>query len=594
MEWMDIKRLARVLPWLRPYRTWVVLLLLGAVAFFAVAQAPPLFMKVLIDRALPAGDYGFVLLVVAGYFGVLLLRHVFSIAMDWAYVRLGSRVGLDLQEHLLERVLGADLRALQSQRTGDLIARLTDDVEAVKTFLSENVVEALSDLVTLLIALAIMAWFNWKLALAVALFLPLVPLPFGWLRPRLRVAMARFRRVNGRYLGFVQEALAAVLPVQIGDAAGAMRRRQEMLGEDLIDATVRARIWQMGAAYSAEVVGNVVSPLIVLGLGGWLVLEGQMSVGELVAAEMYASRLIAPVVMLSRIGAVVQGVLAALERIEEVEALPQRPLAELDAPERPAPLAVREACFSYRAGEPVLEGVSLTLAPGSFVALVGPSGSGKSTLAALLAGLFEPDTGEVAVGGVPVARLTRRPEVVTLVPQEPLLFGGSLRENLIFGLRRVPGDDELKEALILAGLREFVAALPEGLESRVGERGVAVSGGERQRLMLARALLVRPRFLLLDEVTAALDPTTEQEVLGNLRRWQGGERTVLLITHRIASALRAERVYVLDGGRLVEEGEPRSLLRQGGLLARMYADQSEAGAHGGSEDEGVDSQGQAE
>ncbi len=567
-----------MLPWLRPYKTWVLLLFFGAVAFFAVAQAPPLFMKLLIDRALPAGDFGLVLLVVAGFFGVLLLRHVFSIAMDWAYVRLGSRIGLDLQKHLLARVLNADLRALQGRQTGDLIARLTDDVEAVKAFLSENVVQILSDLVTLVIALAVMAWFNWKLALAVAALLPLVPLPFGWLRPRLRAAMIRFRNLNGRYLGFVQEALSAVLPVQISDAAAQLRARQEELGEELIDAAVRARVWQMAGAYSAEVVGNVISPLIVLGFGGWLVLQHQLSVGELVAAEMYASRLISPVVMLSRIGAMVQGVLAALERIEEVERLPQRPAGELAAPAGPEPLAAREVRFGYRPGELAIEGVSLELTPGSFTALVGPSGSGKSTLAALLAGLYEPDGGSVDVGGVPVARLADRPRVVTLVTQEPFLFGASLRENLLFGLRRAPDEAEMLEALELAGLREFVSSLPQGLESRVGERGVTISGGERQRLMLARALLVRPRFLLLDEVTAALDPTTEQAVLANLRRWQEGERAVLLITHRIASALQAERVYVLEAGRLVEEGRPQELLQQGGLLARMYADQNAAGS----------------
>ena len=293
---------------------------------------------------------------------------------------------------------------------------------------------------------------------------------------------------------------------------------------------------------------------------------------------MYASRLISPVVMLSRIGAMVQGVLAALERIEEVERLPQRPAGELAAPAGPEPLAAREVRFGYRPGELAIEGVSLELVPGSFTALVGPSGSGKSTLTALLAGLYEPDGGSVDVGGVPVARLADRPRVVSLVTQEPFLFGASLRENLLFGLRRAPDEAKMLEALELAGLREFVSSLPQGLESRVGERGVTISGGERQRLMLARALLLRPRFLLLDEVTAALDPTTEQEVLGNLRRWQEGERVVLLITHRIASALQAERVYVLESGRLVEEGRPQELLRQGGLLARMYADQNAAGS----------------
>ena len=578
MERMDKKKLWRLLPWLQPYKTWVLLLLLGAVAFFALAQAPPLFMKVLLDGALPTSDYGLVLLVVGGYFGVLLLRHVFSIVMDWAYVRLGSRIGLDLQTHLLGRILNADLRALRGRQAGDLIARLTDDVDAVKGFLSESVVDALSNLVTLLVALAIVAWFDWRLALAVALFLPLVTLPFGWLRPRLREVMARFRDVNGRYLGFVQEALSAVLPVQVGDATGAMRRRQEELGEGLIDAAVRARVWQMSAAYSAEVVGNVLSPLIVLGFGGWLVLRGQLSVGELVAAEMYATRLVSPVVMLSRTGAVVQGVLAALERIEAIESLPQRPRGEAAPPEGPAPLAARDVRFGYRPDEPVLRGISLDLLPGRFEALVGPSGSGKSTLAALLAGLYEPDGGQVSVGGIPVARMDRRPEVVALVPQEPFLFGGSLRENLLFGLRRTTDESELVEALELAGLGDFVAALPEGLESRVGERGVTISGGERQRLMLARALLVQPRFLLLDEVTAALDPTTEQEVLGCLRRWQGGERAVLLITHRIASALQAEYVYVLEDGRLAEEGEPGALLKRGGLLARLYADQTASSA----------------
>lgn len=573
------RRLAKLLPWLRPYRWWMFALLVGTVAFFGLAQMPPLFMRWLIDWALPSKKISWVLGIVGGYFGVLLLRHVFSVLMDYAYTWLGARVAVDIQRSLLAHLLDADLRSIRQQQIGDLLARLKDDVEVVKQFISESTVDVLSQILTLVISIAIMSWFNWRLAVVVVLLLPLIPWPFQKLRGLLRKAFGRYRSAVGEYTAFLQEMLSAILPIQLAASQEEALKQHHRIAVKYIEALINMRVKQMWAAYGSEVIGNILSPLVVLGLGGVFVLHNQLSVGELVAAEMYATQLVAPVVGLSKVGIVVQNVLAALDRLEGIYALPQRTkgtrtLSSTDISVENAVLQARSVSFSYgKDTGQVLQNISLECQVGRIVAIVGPSGAGKSTLAYVLSGMFPPDEGNAFLSGVEITSIRNRERWIFLVPQEPFLFHATVRENLCFGLGNSPSDDEIEQALARSQALEFVKRLPRGLDTVLGERGGTLSGGERQRLMLARAFLRQPLFLILDEITSALDASTEAKLLHVLQEWAEEGKGIFLITHRMSTAMKADQVYVLSQGRMVEEGSPDSLLKRGGTFARLYYDQ---------------------
>lgn len=565
----EFRRLINLWPWLRPYRWWMSALLLGSVAFFTLAQMPPLFMAWLLDRALPSGYLWMAFLIVGGYFGVFLLRHVFSILMDYAYTLVGTRILADMQRGLFRNLLRADIRFFHRRQLGDLLARLSDDVEVIRSFLSETVVDILSNFLTLAISVAVMAWFNWRLALAVIVFLPLIPLPFKWGRKGLRQAFAEQRKANGANVAFLQEGLSAILPIRIAGAEDQILRRQRGVAQRLIQTTVRMRVRQMQVVYVAEIMGNLLSPLLVLGLGSYLVYRGGLSIGQLVASGMYATGLVAPVVALSKINVMLQGVLASIDRIDEVLQAPAIQAAEPVAAGISCEITVNKINFSYNGRDEILKGISLAASIGERIAIVGQSGSGKSTLACLLSGLFPPDKGAVLLDDKPVHTLANRAKLVTLVPQEPFLFHDTIEANLRFGSEGISAD-AMHAAARAAQIEEFIRSLPQGYATPIGERGVTVSGGERQRLMLARALLGDPKVLILDEITANLDLNTEEAVLRSLDELRG-KTTVILITHRISAALSADRVYVLQDGRIVEDGRPRELLSQGGSFARLYA-----------------------
>ncbi len=503
--------------------------------------------------------------------------------MDYAYTWLGARVAVDMQRSLLAHLLYADLRAVRQQQIGDLLARLRDDVEVVKQFISEGTVDVLSQILTLIISIGIMAWFNWHLAVVVVLLLPLIPWPFQKLRSLLRTVFGEYRKMVGEYTAFLQEMLSAILPIQLAASQREVLKQHHRIAKRYIEALIHMRVKQMCAAYSSEVIGNILSPLVVLGFGGALVLHGQLSVGELVAAEMYATQLVAPVVALSKVGVVVQNVLAALDRLAGIYALPQRSrgtkiLTFTDISVEDAVLRARDIGFSYGEGtERTLQKVSLECQAGHIVAIVGPSGAGKSTLAYVLSGLFPPDEGSASLGGVDIASIQNRERWVFLVPQEPFLFHASIRENLCFGLESFPSDDEIEQALAMSQALEFVKGLPRGIDTVLGERGSTLSGGERQRLMLARAFLQQPLFLILDEITSALDAFTETKLLRILRDWAKEGKGIILVTHRMNTAMKADRVYVLSQGMVVEEGPPAILLNSGGIFARLYHDQHKKG-----------------
>lgn len=567
-------RLLHLWTWLRPFSGWVLAMLFSALVFFILAQANPLFVSWLIDWAIPSQQFQNVLLIIVSFFGVILLRQLFAIFMSYAYARVGTRIAVTIQHDLLQHLLQVDMRFFHQQRLGDLLARVNDDVQLIRDFMAERVVDILANILTLLISITIVAFFNWKLALAIVLFLPIIPLPFNKMRPRLREAFMTQRSANGANLAFLQEMISAVLPIRVADARKHVLRKQKGVADTLVQATVRQRVLQGIAAYAAELMGNLLTPLLVLGLGSYLVLSGELTIGQLIAAEMYAAGLVGPVVALSKINITIQGVLAALDRIDDILSVPTIPLGQNKIPTdlNALDLEVKDVSFAYHDTEPTLQDVSLYIKRGEKVAIVGPSGAGKSTLAYLLGGIIEPSQGTICLGNTPLASLANRSDLIMVVPQEPFLFHDTVSANIAFGLSEATSE-AVQIAAAAAHIDRFIDKLPEQFATEVGERGVTLSGGEKQRLVLARALLRKPTILILDEVTSALDAQTEQGVWRTLNELNNTTR--IIITHRIASAMAVDTVYVLSEGRIVESGRPQELLQHRGLFYQLWMTQSQ-------------------
>ena len=570
----DFQQLLSLLPWAKPYKLWIVGLLFCAFGFFSLAQANPLFISWVIDWAIPSGKMGALLLIVGIFFGVIFLRQLFSVFMIYAYTLLGSRISADIQHDLLSRLLRVDIRYFHDRQQGDILARITEDVYAIREFLSVTIVDILSNIFALVFSIIVMGWFNLKLAMAILVFLPLIPMPFKLMHPKLRKVFFEQRNANGANVAFLQEMLSAILPIKIAGAISEVLNKQHNVIQVLISTTVRQRTFQMMAAYASEFFGNLLSPLLVFTFGGYLVFRNELTIGQLVASEMYAVGLVGPVVALSKTGALLQGVLASLDRIKDITNAPQQDYSTRVLISRPlGNIKVQDLCFSYNSNGQRLSGISLSADRGELVAIVGPSGSGKSTLACLLSGIFVPDSGRVLIDGHDVHLLENRAEIVTLVPQEPFLFHGTVASNLRFGCNN-PDWTSMEGALIAAGVHEFVKSLPQGYDTIIGERGITMSGGERQRLVLANAFLRKPHVLILDEVTSALDAVSEQVVWNSLKRLRG-EATIFVITHRISSAIKADRVYVMQNGQIIESGAPGTLLAAQGLFYELYKNQTE-------------------
>jgi len=485
----------------------------------------------------------------------------------------GQRVVLDLRRSLFERVLTLSPTQRAGLLSGDLLTRFTADVGAVELAATYTVSAWLRDSLSILVLAGVAVWWSWQLALVSLLAVPLAVWPAsrvtGFLVRRVREGQAAL----GRLAGQVQEGLGALRTVQAFGAEAEEARRFGVKAREL-SASLERAAWARGAVPGLmEVLASVA---IAASLGAALV-------GHLVTAEALVSFLAAllllyqPAKDLGRVShfALTAGV--ALERLEQVLGLPEG-LAEVPGAVALPPMASEVRCeglrFAWRTptGEvrPALDGVSLAIPAGQVTAVVGESGSGKSTLTALLLRLERPDGGRLLVDGVDVAGATTASvrAQFALVTQQPLLFSASVRDNLLLGRPGASAPD-LEAACRQTGLEDVLAGLPRGLDTVLGERGVTLSSGQKQRLCLARALLARAPVLVLDEATSSLDPRSEREVQAAVEQALVG-RTALVITHRLASARRAARIYVLDAGRVVEEGSHQALLALGGRYARQW------------------------
>ncbi|SIS69809.1 ATP-binding cassette, subfamily B [Roseivivax lentus] len=568
-----IGALARLWPFLAPYR---VLLMAAAVALTATAAISlvlPLAVRRVVDN-FEGGDSAILDLYFGAALGIAALLAM-GTALRYALVtRLGERVVADIRKAVFDKVITLSPAFYEKIMTGEVLSRITTDTTLILSVVGSSISIALRNVLIFVGGLVLMLFTSWKLTLMVLLIVPAVIVPILVLGRRLR----KLSRENQDWIaassGNASEALLSVQAVQAFTHEAISQGTFARVTEQSFDAA-RRRIWTR-AAMTAIVIFLVFSGIVgVLWAGAWDVRAGEMSVGALVQFVIYSVMVAGSVAALSEVIGEVQRAAGATERLVELldseDAV--RDPADPVAPATPARGAIgfEDVSFSYpsRPDISALDHVTLDVAPGETIALVGPSGAGKTTIIQLLLRFYDPASGRITLDGVPLDAMTRAAfrQHIALVPQDPVIFAASARDNIRFG-RPDATDAEIEEAARAAAAHDFIAALPEGYDSWLGERGVMLSGGQKQRIAIARAILRDAAVLLLDEATSALDAESERAVQNAVDRLSEG-RTTIIVAHRLATVKKADRIVVMEGGRVIATGRHDALVAEGGLYARL-------------------------
>lgn len=519
-------------------------------------------------RGLLLRDAGLLLLAVA-------LQGVFLFTMRMTLIRASRRMEYELRNDLFGHMARLPAATYRRNKVGDYLSRATNDLDAVRNFLGPGIMYLANTLVTFVMAVTLMCRIDVRLTLISLLPLPVLSLTVARLGAKLHRHYEAIQASFAALTAKAQETLAGIRVVKAHVEEEGEYRAFRSLHEDYLEKNrVMIRIWAtMGPTLS--LVGGLAAAVI-LWVGGAAVIRGEITLGALIAFQIYLAMLIWPMVALGWVSNLFQRGAASMGRIQAV--LDEPIETDVDAAPGDAPptadttIELREVAFRYPYTDLwVLENVSLHVAPGERVALVGRTGAGKSTLLHLIARLYEPTRGEVRLGGVPARSWSRRAlrRRLGIVPQETFLFSDSIRGNIGFAIEDGLTAPDAEAAARRAGLGPDLPQLPQRLETVIGERGITLSGGQRQRVALARALALSRPVLLLDDCFANVDPVTEEQILGELFRLPG-RPTILLATHRRSALLRVDRIIVVDGGRMVATGTHEELLRAGGLYADLY------------------------
>ncbi|MCB2129192.1 MAG: ATP-binding cassette domain-containing protein [Rhodobacteraceae bacterium] len=564
--------LAGLLPFVRPYRP----LVLGAGVALVLTASISLLLPVAVRRVIDGFNAGAELL--DSYFaGAMVIAGLLALGTGLRYylvTRLGERVVADIRKAVFDRVVGMSPAFYERVMTGEVVSRITTDTTLILSVVGSSVSIALRNALILLGGIALMMFTSAKLTGLVLLIVPLVLVPIITQGRRLR----RLSRENQDWIaassGAASEVLGAVQTVQAftheTESRGDFARVTEAAFVSAKDR-IRTR-----AAMTVAVIFLVFAGVVgVLWIGARDVRAGGMSPGELVQFVIYAIMAAGAVAALSEIWGELQRAAGATERLAELLAVTDT----VPEPARPVPLprpargeiAFEGVTFNYptRPEQSALDAMDLHVRPGETVALVGPSGAGKTTVIQLLLRFYDPDSGRVTLDGIALTEMARADfrKVLALVPQDPVIFATTARENIRFG-RPDATDAEVEAAARTAAAHDFLSALPNGYDTEVGERGVMLSGGQKQRIAIARAILRDAAVLLLDEATSALDAESERAVQKAVEAVSKG-RTTLIVAHRLATVKKADRIIVLDGGRIVATGTHDTLVEQGGLYARL-------------------------
>ncbi len=569
------RRLGTLARLVSPYKGRAALAVLSLLAAAATGLAPPYLAKLAIDRGIMRGDAHLLVIIVIVFLAVGLVNWATGYAESYYTGWVGERVLADLRRKLFAHLQRLSLGFYERNRTGVIVSRMTNDIEALDQLVTQGVSTLIQSTLMLVGSAVILFVLDWRLALATLTVLPLMLGATTVFRFYSTRAYRAVRERIGNVTGTLAEDIGGMRVVQAYTRERERERNFAALNESYREANYRTVVWN-GIYFPFVDVLSGAGSAIVLGYGGWLVFHGQVTIGTLVAFIYYLSNFFDPIQQLSQLFNTFIAATAALDKIMDVLDAEPEVLDKPDARElvrATGHVHFDHVRFRYRPDLPeVLHDLDLDVPAGTTVALVGHTGAGKSTIAKLLARFYDPSEGRITIDGVDLRDLKQRSlrSQLGIVPQEGFLFAGTLRENIAFA-RPDATDRQIEAAARAVGALDFIEGLENGFETQLGERGARLSVGQRQLVAFARALVANPRILILDEATSSVDISTERTVERALHVLLA-DRTAFVIAHRLSTIRGADLIVVLEHGRVVEQGRHDELLAQRGFYTSLYTD----------------------
>lgn len=554
------------------YRKLLGEVLLGSFALQLFALVTPLFFQVVMDKVLVHHGLTTLDVIAAGLLGIMLFESALSGLRSYVFIHTTSRIDVELGSGLFRHLINLPLAYFQARRVGDSVARVRE-LENIRSFLTGNAITLLLDVLFSLVFILVMLCYSGWLTLVVLVSLPLYVLISLLVTPLLRRRLQESFTHGAENQAFLVETINGIDTLKSMAVEPQVVRKWDNQIAAYVAAGFKTQVLSTVANESVSLVGKLVT-VATLWLGARLVIEGALSVGELIAFNMLAGRVSGPIMRLAQLWTSFQQTGVSVQRLGDI-LNSQTELSQATRSTMPSlrgQIAFEQVCFRYRPdGNEVLRSVNLVINAGEIIGVVGRSGSGKSTLTRLLQRLYVPERGRVMVDGMDLALadVSSLRRQIGVVLQENMLFNRSIRENIALVDPGAP-IEVVMQAASMAGAHEFILELPEGYDTMVGEHGTSLSGGQRQRIAIARALIGNPRILIFDEATSALDYESERVVQQNMKSICKG-RTVIIIAHRLSAVRDAHRILVMERGEIVEQGAHAELLaRQDGHYSRLY------------------------
>lgn len=572
-----MKNYLRLLRYIQPYKRTLAMAVVCIVVAAGANLYLPWVIKDMIDKVLAERDMEMLNMICVGIVVIFLVRGIFYYGQGYLVSYVGQRVIIDVRDVLFRKFQRLPMAYFDRHQTGEIMSYISNDVAALQNALVDRLIELVTESSIFVGSLVMMVLLDWQLSILTLITVPLVGQAMKIFGRKIRSSGSVIQARLSDITALMQESLSSERVVK------SFVREEYEIERFHLQNELNFRAMMKNVQLTSLLTPTVeflaaLAVTVIIWFGGKEVVEGKITAGVLVAFLTYAVNLANPIKRLSRVYANIQNAMAGAERVFAVLDMKETVADREGATELPpvsGQVRVEDVTFSYKEGKPALLHTTLEAKPGQMIAFVGPSGAGKSTIANLIPRFYDVDEGRIMIDGHDIRDVTLASlrSQIGIVPQETMLFSASVRENIRYG-RLDATDAEIEGAARDANAHGFIMSLPEGYDTRIGERGITLSGGQRQRIAIARAILKNPRILILDEATSALDTESEKIVQAALDRLMVG-RTSFVIAHRLSTIFGADQIYVIEGGTIKEHGTHEELLAKGGLYSGLYRIQFE-------------------